>query len=161
MGRCLGRWAALGRQSERGALTQRDALVRRVYHRKAVAVHGMVRPGHYEWEALEAAVRRVPQIEQGPGSGSEEKPSGMALQQNGPEVLEEKKKSKSPYRSWWLEAITASEPSLNLFVGVSRAPDEMGERTMKRSSRLSYQEQESHANVKNIILPFRQLSNLS
>ena len=82
-------------------------------------------------------------------------PSGMALQRNGPEVLEEKKKSKSPYRSWWLEAITASEPSLNLFVGVSRAPDEMGERTMKRSSRLSYQEQESHANVKNIILPFR------
>ena len=59
-------------------------------------------------------------------------PSGMALQRNGPEVLEEKKKSKSPYRSWWLEASTASEPLLNLFVGVSRAPDEMGERTMKQ-----------------------------
>ena len=72
MGRCLGRWAALGRQPEQGALAQLDALVRRVYYRKAVAVHGMVRPGHCECEALEAAVRRVPQIEQGPGGGSEE-----------------------------------------------------------------------------------------
>ena len=60
----LGRRAALGRQHnwnvlERGALTQRDALVCRAYRRQAIGVVGPVQPHHHEREAREVADRGV------------------------------------------------------------------------------------------------------